>query len=97
MERLTKHQFILRMKRLPGGDFLVFGIKQAWAALFGGLLLAAIIVTEIISLPGLARYDWLFLIAIVIHVFMLIARLEKPQEVITIVLFHLVGLGMELF
>jgi uncharacterized membrane protein YoaT (DUF817 family) len=97
MERLTKHKILLRIKRLPGGDFWAFGIKQAWAALFGGLLLAAIILTEVITLPGLARYDWLFLIAIGIQVFMLVARLEKPHEVITIVLFHLVGLGMELF
>lgn len=76
---------------------LAFGIKQAWAALFGGLMLLAIILTEYAHLPYLHRYDWLFLTAIAIQLFMLLSRLEKPYEVITIVLFHLVGLGMELF
>lgn len=97
MERLNKQQIVRRVKSLPGGDFWAFGINQAWAALFGGLMLAAIILTEIVELPYLARYDWLFLFAIAIQAFMLITRLEKPHEVITIVLFHLVGLGMELF
>jgi len=97
LKGLTKHQVILRVRRLPGGALWAFGIKQAWAALFGGLMLGAIILTEYVELPWLARYDWLFLFAIFIQLFMLITRLEKPHEVITIVLFHLVGLSMELF
>lgn len=82
---------------LPGGPLLVFGIKQAWAALFGGLLLLAIVVTKLFELPWLARYDWLFLAAILIQIGMLLFRLERPREVLIILLFHLVGLGMELF
>ena len=42
-------------------EFLVFGIKQAWACLFGGLLLLAMIVTRYAypeSAP-IARYDFL--------------------------------------
>lgn len=93
----TKQQFLTSIERLPGGALWAFGVKQAWAALFGGLMLAAIIATEYIQLPWLARYDWLFVIAIAIQLGMLLARLEKPHEVITILLFHLVGLGMELF
>lgn len=75
----------------------MFLIKQSWAALFGGLMLCGIIVTSYIDLPWLARYDWLFLWAIASQIFMLLMRLEKPHEVVTIVLFHLVGLGMEVF
>jgi len=86
-----------RLGRLPGGGFWVFGLTQAWAALFGELMLVAVIVTHYVSLPGLGRYDWLFLFALAIQAFMLLAKLEKPHEVITIVAFHLVGLGMELF
>jgi uncharacterized membrane protein YoaT (DUF817 family) len=94
---LSKHQFLTRVRQLPGGQLLAFGIRQGWAALFGGLMLLGIIVTEYVSLPWLPRYDWLFLYAVAIQIFMLATRLEKPHEVITIVLFHLVGLGMELF
>ena len=75
----------------------LFLVKQAWAALFGGLLLFAIILTRYIELPWLARYDWLFIWAVLVQAGMLIFKLEKPREVVAIVLFHLVGLGMELF
>ena len=95
--KYTKHQIITRLKRLPGGALWAFGVRQAWAALFGGLLLAAIIFTKYVDLPLLARYDWLFLFAIAVQLFMLLSKLEKPHEVLTILLFHLVGLGMELF
>jgi uncharacterized membrane protein YoaT (DUF817 family) len=95
--RLTKHQFLQNVRHLPAGALLAFGIKQAWAALFGGLMLGAIVLTSVVDLPLLSRYDWLFLFAIAIQLFMLVAKLEKPHEVLTIVTFHLVGLGMELF
>lgn len=94
----NKEQKILRrVHALPGGPLWVFAIKQAWAALFGGLLLFALIFTSYVELPWLARYDWLFIWAILVQIGMLTFRLEKPREVIAIVLFHLVGLGMELF
>jgi uncharacterized membrane protein YoaT (DUF817 family) len=93
----SKQQFLQRVERLPLGAFWVFGIRQAWAALFGGLMLGAIVLTTYVDLPWLGRYDWLFVMAIGIQLFMLLTRLEKPHEVVTIVAFHLVGLGMELF
>jgi uncharacterized membrane protein YoaT (DUF817 family) len=40
---LTKHRFLNKIQQLPGGRLWAFGIRQAWAALFGGLLLTAII------------------------------------------------------
>ncbi len=95
---VSKEQQILRrVHELPGGVVWVFLIKQAWAALFGGLLLMAIIFTRYVELPWLARYDWLFIWAVLVQIGMLAFRLERPREVIAIILFHLVGLGMELF
>jgi uncharacterized membrane protein YoaT (DUF817 family) len=79
------------------GKLFHFGIRQAWASLFGGLLLGAIIITKYITLPGLSRYDWLFVIAVLIQIMMLVTKLEAPKEVLVILVFHLVGLGMELF
>lgn len=93
----TKHHCLALLARKPGGHFLVFVIKQAWAALFGGLLLFGIVFTHYVDLPWLARYDWLFIWAVLIQLAMLAFRLEQPREVVTILLFHLVGLGMELF
>lgn len=93
----AKQQLLRRLELLPGGYFAAFVVKQAWAALFGGLLLLGIIVTHYIDLPWFARYDWLFIWAIVIQIGMLAARLEQPREVLTILIFHLLGLMMELF
>jgi uncharacterized membrane protein YoaT (DUF817 family) len=94
---MSRTQLLHKIGQLPFGSLLVFGIKEAWAALFGGLMLFVLVVTAYVDLPLLARYDWLFIAAIIIQLFMLAYKLEKPHEVITIVLFHLVGLGMELF
>lgn len=91
------HRAARKIERWPGGAFWLFVIKQAWAALFGGLLLISILLTQYVDLPWFARYDWLFFIAVAIQLLMLVTKLEKPHEVITILLFHLVGLGMEIF
>lgn len=93
----AKQKYIDKLQHLPGGALWAFAARQAWAALFGGLLLGAIILTQYVHLPWLARYDWLFLFAIAIQFFMVLSKLEKPHEVTTILVFHLVGLGMELF
>ena len=80
-------------------EFLVFGAKQAWACLFGALMLAVIVLARV-AYPddaALARSDALTIAAVGIQALMLIARLETLRELRVIVLFHLVGTGMELF
>ncbi len=54
-------------------EFLVFGLKQAWACLFGGAMLFLIIATKYLPPDGLglARYDFLFLAALAIQLSML--------------------------
>lgn len=87
--------------RVPAGvqEFLAFGIKQAWACLFGALMLAAIIVTSWLypDDAGLARNDLLVILAVIIQIGMLALRLETGREVLVIIVFHIVGTGMELF
>lgn len=96
---------LAKRQQLAGGARLVFGklppllqfaIKQAWASLFGALMLLALIVTTYIETP-FNQYDILFVAAIGIQLLMLTAKLEKGHEVITIIVFHLTGLAMELF
>ena len=80
-------------------EFLVFGIKQAWACLFGGLLIAGILATHLYypeSAP-ISRYDFLFVYAVAIQLGFLATRLERPSEAIVILIFHLVGTAMEVF
>ncbi|EKF20687.1 DUF817 domain-containing protein [Nitratireductor pacificus] len=77
----------------------MFGLKQAWACLFGGVLLALIIATHYLwpRDAALARYDFLFLAALGIQIAMLAARLETVSEAKVILIFHVVGTAMELF
>lgn len=80
-------------------EFLLFGLKQAWACLFGGLLLALIIVTKL-WWPAdvvVARYDFLLAAAIGIQIVFLLARLETLDEAKVILIFHIVGTVMEIF
>lgn len=87
--------------RLPGGlaEFVMFLLKQGWAALFGILFCIAILGSKAIWQPdwALSRYDGLFLFAILTQAFMLIFRLETWEEAKVILLFHVTGTAMELF
>ena len=87
--------------RLPFGvaEFTLFVLKQGWACLFGGLLLAAILTTKVFWQPDwpLHRYDALFLFAIVTQAVFLWTRLETWEEARVILLFHLTGTAMEWF
>jgi uncharacterized membrane protein YoaT (DUF817 family) len=93
------------LARLPRGrladgliEFLVFGLKQAWACLFGGLMLAMILVTTFWWPDnGIDRYDVFFVAALLIQLGMLAFRLETLSEAKVILIFHIVGTGMELF
>ncbi|QDC11543.1 DUF817 domain-containing protein [Oceanicola sp. D3] len=88
-------------RRLPGwlAELVMFTLKQGWAALFGGLLLVAILATKAIWQPGwpVARYDFLVVFALATQVLFLWARLETWEEAKVIALFHLTGTAMEFF
>jgi uncharacterized membrane protein YoaT (DUF817 family) len=87
--------------RLPFAlaEFVMFVLKQGWACLFGGLLLAAIIATKLVWHPDwpMLRYDFLFLFAIATQAVFLWTKLETWEEARVILLFHLTGTAMEWF
>lgn len=97
----------LRLERFDPGtgwrlwlyEFLLFGFKQAWACLFGGLMLALLLATHLYypEETSLHRYDFITLAAIGIQAAMLAFRLETWSEAKVILIFHLVGTIMELF
>ena len=80
-------------------EFLLFGFKQAWACLFGALMLALLLGTRFLwpDHAPIARYDALTIAALGIQVAMLIFRLETWEEAKIILAFHIVGTVMELF
>ena len=80
-------------------EFIRFGMKQAWACLFGGIMVMLMIGTHYwypADAP-LARYDFLFLSALGVQAVLLAARLETFDEAKVILLYHVVGTAMELF
>jgi uncharacterized membrane protein YoaT (DUF817 family) len=80
-------------------EFALFGFKQGWACLFGGLMLALLLATHLFypEDAALARYDFLTLAALGIQLAMLALRLETWSEAKVILAFHVVGTVMELF
>lgn len=100
--------YFIRLERLltrlvgprlaPGlAEFLVFGIKQAAACVFAGSFLFLLAISSHVSIPGPARYDFLFLGAIAIQAVLIATRLESPREVAVLSFFHAIGMGLELF
>tara|TARA_A100001391_G_scaffold200878_1_gene186377 strand:+ start:405 stop:1238 length:834 start_codon:yes stop_codon:yes gene_type:complete len=97
----------LRLERFDPGtgwrlwlyEFVLFGFKQGWACLFGGLMLALLLATHFLypENAALHRYDFLTLSAIAIQAAMLALRLETWAEAKVILIFHIVGTVMELF
>ena len=79
-------------------EFVVFGLKQGWAALFGGIMVGLMLATSLFWPAGapLARYDFLFVAAIVTQGLLLALRLETPREASNILIFHIAGTVMEL-
>lgn len=87
--------------RLPGalGELVMFVLKQGWACLFGGLLLAALLVTRAIWSAdwALHRYDALLIFAVLTQGLFLRLGPETWAEARVILLYHLTGTTMEVF
>ncbi len=78
-------------------EFLIFGIKEARASIFAGSFFLLLFLSNHIPLFGLPRYDFLFIAALVIQAILYFTKLETKDEVKVIFLFHIIGLGLELF
>lgn len=80
-------------------EFIAFGIKQAFACLFGGAMLALLLATFLFYPEDapVSRYDFLVIAAIAIQGVMILSGLETWQEARIILVFHIVGTIMELF
>ncbi len=78
-------------------EFFVFGIKQARACIFAGSFFIILFLSKYIPLFGLARYDFIFLCAILLQIILLLTKVETWDEVKTIFLFHVIGTVLELY
>jgi uncharacterized membrane protein YoaT (DUF817 family) len=89
------------MKRLRASDLARMVYTHLQSALFGVVLLTAIVCTHYwypATLENiLARYDFLLLIALVTQLVLIRYKLETKEEFFVICLFHIIGTCMELF
>ncbi|MCT1907815.1 DUF817 domain-containing protein [Brachybacterium paraconglomeratum] len=86
-------------KRARLVELVVFGLKQAWACVFGAVMLVLLVTARMLYPDDapLARADALVLAAVAVQVAMLALRLESLREMGVIALFHVVGTAMEVF
>ena len=78
-------------------EFLIFGLKQARAAIFAGSFFLLLFLSNHIPLFGLERYDFLFISALIIQAILYFTKIETKDEVKTIFLFHIIGFILEVF
>jgi len=79
-------------------EIWIFGLKQANACIFGGFLLAIMVITRYwYPIEGVHRYDFIFLAAIAFQIMLLVTKLETFRESVVIIVFHIVATIMELF
>ncbi|MDO8625918.1 MAG: DUF817 domain-containing protein [Candidatus Magasanikbacteria bacterium] len=78
-------------------EFFVFGLKQARACIFAGSFFLLLFLSHHIHIPGLARYDFLFLAAVAIQIILYLTKIETKDEVKMICLFHVIGLILEIY
>lgn len=74
-----------------------FLLANLRASYFGAFLLSIFLLTEIVIVPFVSRYDFIFLSAIAFQICALLFRFERPREFVVIIIFHILATGMELF
>ena len=77
-------------------EFIAFTYKNAASCLFPGFIFILLAFSNVVSLP-IPRYDFLLLGCLAMQLFMVLAKLETLDELKVIGVFHLLGLGLELF
>lgn len=78
-------------------EFWIFGLKEARACIFAGSFFLVLALSKLVHVPGLPRYDFILLMALLIQAVLLVFRLESWDELKVLCLFHVIGLGLEIF
>lgn len=77
--------------------FLLFSYHQAMSCIFPVIIFGALAFSQIVDIPYIARYDFILLVCVLAQVLMLVFKLETFDEFKVICLFHVIGLGLELY
>lgn len=78
-------------------EIFSFGVKQGLSCLFPGFIFCMLILSKLIQIPYLPRYDFLLVACIGMQAFMYYSKKESGMELLVITMFHLLGLTMEIY
>lgn len=78
-------------------QLFTFGYKQALCCIFPVAIFIILALSKQISVPYLYRYDFILIGCLLMQFFMVYTKLESIDELKVISLFHIIGLGLELF
>lgn len=92
----------MQLGRYTGREWLGLLIHFTWqeaaSCFFAGFILLMLMITRYYPLPGLPRYDYMLLFALMMQVAMVwIFKMETVDELKVICLFHVLGTTMEVF
>ncbi len=93
-QRRARHNERMRAVIVELWHFFVANLR---ASIFGAFLLSLFLLTELVTVPFVSRYDFIFLAAVAFQVCALLFKFEQPREFFVIILFHILATGMELF
>ncbi|EAC4200753.1 DUF817 domain-containing protein [Listeria monocytogenes] len=74
-----------------------FTWKQALCCIFPGIIFISLALTKLIDIPFIARYDLLLIICLVTQILLIKFGLETWDELKVIMVFHIIGLGLEIY
>lgn len=74
-----------------------FFIANLRGTYFGVFLLSLFLLTELIAIPDISRYDFIFICAVTYQITALLFGFEHLKEFVVIILFHILATIMELF
>lgn len=60
-------------------------------------MLFFLVASRYIHIPGIYRYDLLFIIALIIQAILIATKREHPREVLAIIIFHICAMIMEIY
>ncbi len=78
-------------------QLFTFGYKQALCCIFPVAIFIILAISKQVSIPLLYRYDFILICCLIMQFLMVYTKLESIDELKVISLFHLIGLGLELF
>lgn len=92
---LSSLQKVLSMKHIK--TLFHFGYLQAISCLFPVVIFLTLALSEWISPSFISRYDFILIVCILTQVIMLLMRYETIDEMKVILVFHVIGLILELY